>query len=625
MMYLKQKLKGKEKDFGSRTTPTHVTRISRFSSTAALIFAMTSLVFSANGVAATYYLSSTVGADSGSGTSGAPWLTFSHALSTMTPGDTLIVKDGTYNQSINPSKSGTAGNPITIKAENAGQVTIDMQGSGSGINIENKAYLTIEGFLVINPGGVSAINIGGHSGPDWSDRTNNIIVRNTGARGGEKDSNTHVWSIGRIKDSLFEDVWGWGDGRYIMNVFGSDNVTVRRAVFRWDRWDGLDYKPNDPKFNMAVYNTHNSTFENILLFDAGDKNHGAINVPGNPTGDAAPHTSSSYNRFLGSVLLNNAGTGVNMESGGGLNIGNRFIDIVSWGNGNSGLGVNKKAKDTHVEHVTLGENTRHGTWFNPNNEVTGSVVRNSLIYSNGLIGQNGNSTDDYNNVYGNGTNYNGSPGSHDISADPALKYILRLEDNSPGKGLADDGGDMGATVVKRYVDGTLTSADLWPWPNESLIKEQMCGAGYLTSIGRSGSNTPDWCQSGKTLTAYIWEYLGNAMPGGMYTDATPPTGTVKINNGAAKINSIAVTLELSATDNKSGVIEMQFSNDGTNWSALEAYSSSKSWNLSSGDGSKTVFVKFKDGAGNLSDVADATIELDTVAAAAPTGGRAEII
>ncbi len=425
-----------------------------------IVGAQFSLGLTSAQAAVTYYVapSAVGGSDSNPGTSSSqPWETFAHAFTQLSAGDTLIVKDGIYNQPINPSQSGTPGNPITIKAQNVGQVTIDMQGAGSGINIENKAYITIEGFLVINPGGTSAINIGGHDGPDWSDMTNNIIVRKTGARGGAKDTNTHVWVIARAKDSLIEDVWGWGDGRYIMNVFGSDNVTVRRAVLRWDRWDGLapGAKPEDPQFNMAVYNTHNSTFENILLFDAGDSNHGALTVPGNSTGNSAPQTSSSYNNFMGSVMLNNVGSGINMESLGSLNTENRFIDIISWGNGNTGLGLNKDAKDTYIGHVTLAENTRHGTWFNPHAEVTGSVVWNSLIYNNGLFGQNGNSTDDYNNVYGNGTNYNGSPGSHDINADPALKYILRLEDNSPGKGLADDGGDMGATVVKRYVDGTL--------------------------------------------------------------------------------------------------------------------------------------------------------------------------
>lgn len=56
---------------------------------------------------------------------------------------------------------------------------------------------------------------------------------------------------------------------------------------------------------------------------------------------------------------------------------------------------------------------------------------------------------------------------------------------------------------------------------------------------------------------------------------------------------------------------MQFSDDNSSWSAAEAYTAGKSWALSSGDGSKTVYVKFKDGAGNWSQVYSDTITLDT--------------
>jgi hypothetical protein len=55
---------------------------------------------------------------------------------------------------------------------------------------------------------------------------------------------------------------------------------------------------------------------------------------------------------------------------------------------------------------------------------------------------------------------------------------------------------------------------------------------------------------------------------------------------------------------------MQFSNDNTNWSPAEAYATSKSWLLTSGEGTKTVYVKFKDGAGNWSSEYGDTIVLD---------------
>ena len=97
-------------------------------------------------------------------------------------------------------------------------------------------------------------------------------------------------------------------------------------------------------------------------------------------------------------------------------------------------------------------------------------------------------------------------------------------------------------------------------------------------------------------------------------DTSPPTGTVVINGGAAATNSRTVTLTLSATDDLSAVAQMRFSNTGSSFSTAEAYATTKTWTLSSTAGTKTVYVQFKDAAGNWSTqpITD-TIVLDTTA------------
>jgi uncharacterized lipoprotein NlpE involved in copper resistance len=91
-------------------------------------------------------------------------------------------------------------------------------------------------------------------------------------------------------------------------------------------------------------------------------------------------------------------------------------------------------------------------------------------------------------------------------------------------------------------------------------------------------------------------------------DTEGPTGTVTINGGDADTTSPAVTLTLSASD-PSGVAEMKFSNDNATWSAAETYGTTKAWTLSSGDGSKTVYVMYKDNKGNWSTSYSDTITL----------------
>ncbi|MFQ6093953.1 MAG: putative Ig domain-containing protein, partial [bacterium] len=99
-----------------------------------------------------------------------------------------------------------------------------------------------------------------------------------------------------------------------------------------------------------------------------------------------------------------------------------------------------------------------------------------------------------------------------------------------------------------------------------------------------------------------------------YKDTMPPTfGTIAINSGADTTTSAMVSLDdLSAVDTLSGMAsgaQMRFSNDGTLWSAAEDYESMRAgWDLTEPeyggdpfDGMKTVYVQFRDVAGNWSD------------------------
>jgi hypothetical protein len=96
-------------------------------------------------------------------------------------------------------------------------------------------------------------------------------------------------------------------------------------------------------------------------------------------------------------------------------------------------------------------------------------------------------------------------------------------------------------------------------------------------------------------------------------DTIPLSGTITINDGDSATYSRNVTLTLFAT-NDNALVEntatvsqerelgegalMSFSNDNKEWSDLEPYSTTKTWNLSPGEGDKTVFVQFRDPAGN---------------------------
>ncbi|WNR43827.1 chondroitinase-B domain-containing protein [Paenibacillus roseipurpureus] len=92
------------------------------------------------------------------------------AISSATAGTTIVLANGTYTNGGNFSvsgKTGTAANPITIKAANTGQAIIS---GGAYFVVTNSSYVTIEGLKFTNTGN-TAVKL---------DQSNNVrVTRNT--------------------------------------------------------------------------------------------------------------------------------------------------------------------------------------------------------------------------------------------------------------------------------------------------------------------------------------------------------------------------------------------------------------------------------------------------------------
>src|SRR5262245_51728058 len=89
------------------------------------------------------------GNDTAAGTSLATaWATLVHAASAVGPGDTVHVADGDY-QGFDLRTAGTAANPISfIAQESAARITADNPRTPDGINVENAAWVVLDGFDV---------------------------------------------------------------------------------------------------------------------------------------------------------------------------------------------------------------------------------------------------------------------------------------------------------------------------------------------------------------------------------------------------------------------------------------------------------------------------------------------
>ncbi len=100
--------------------------------------------------AATFYVAPPpTGDDANPGTIDDPWATLQHAADTISPGDTVLVRAGSYNGA-QFTTAGTAAQPITLMAfpgEDA-EIVSDNAFTPDGLNLEGASHMIVDGFRV---------------------------------------------------------------------------------------------------------------------------------------------------------------------------------------------------------------------------------------------------------------------------------------------------------------------------------------------------------------------------------------------------------------------------------------------------------------------------------------------
>jgi len=139
--------------------------------------------------------------------------------------------------------------------------------------------------------------------------------------------------------------------------------------------------------------------------------------------------------------------------------------------------------------------------------------------------------------------------------------------------------------------------------NKNIIKKAGLVLSVLLLI--TGAMVLTGCED--TLTSAIENEVEIASAAG----GSPHDGTILINTGDAYTNSTAVSLSIFAKDDI-GTTDMRISeNSDYSDNSWIIYGTSYAYNLSPGDGVKTVYIWFKDGADQVSSRYSASIILDT--------------
>ncbi|PIZ14818.1 hypothetical protein COY51_07195, partial [Candidatus Desantisbacteria bacterium CG_4_10_14_0_8_um_filter_39_17] len=178
----------------------------------------------------------------------------------------------------------------------------------------------------------------------------------------------------------------------------------------------------------------------------------------------------------------------------------------------------------------------------------------------------------------------------------------------------------GDTVASLNINFTVTSLDTQTCVDSMVLSD---GTTTDTRDYEIGAKTWTFSSDGvKTLSCVFIDGIGNkssSVSATTIVDITSPYGSITIHYGATYTNTNPITLTLSASDTQSGVGYMTISNTITfAESQTFAYATSNSWTLSTNDGEKTVYVKFTDNIGNVSDIYSDTIIMDLTP---PTSGE----
>jgi hypothetical protein len=441
-------------------------------------------------LAATYYIAP-YGSDSAAGTSSSsPWKTFSFAIPRLNPGDTLILRDGTYDSSNSgfPSltcgsnaKDGTATAPITLKAENERKAFLAGDGRTWSLYLQGCSYWTFIGLRI--KGGdygttASSSQYGGLAGGFTTAvaySSDHLVFRHLLVTNANRYCNCHLLLLVDTGDSLVEESEFYYYHRHAL-------ITAN--------------------YNGAGSNIYRRNYVN---------SRGYPNIPNGYGSDSPPGGDAAYVIYPGSHFIvenniseNSGSNGIDIEADG-TSIDNKILGNIDIGSetgiflGVRGNDLAHMPQDTYVENFISLNNQRYGGRFLSNrntqcvncsfigsrgygaavNDLDGwwsgapsptTYFTNTLSTSNASYGfMIKNQADwkiNFGNAVSNPTNYFPGLGDSHItnsrSSDPLLGTCKAwVPDNSPMKHAGLNGADIGGNVLYRYQNGVLTNQPLW--------------------------------------------------------------------------------------------------------------------------------------------------------------------
>ncbi len=298
------------------------------------------------------------GSDLNPGTEASPYATIGKGVSVLVPGDTVLIKAGTYSEALrNNIPSGTSWSaPVTVAAYPGATVTLQPSSGYEVIRLvgQTKQYIVLDGLVIdainVTDQGVYLDWFGEETQGPHHIRVQNVEIKNAPANGIDMRTgaayceflNLNVHNVG---------TGGSGHGIYVRGTY---NLVERCRVY--------------DNRNCGIQLWHGSNGHNTV------------------------RRNKVYNNGFGSGSTSGTGIAVGSDSGEPDPDGNLVYDNLVWASRVHGLMV-AKSTNTKFYNNTVYKNGGNGIFmYGPS--ATSTQVKNNIVWSNndGSIVDNGSNT-----------------------------------------------------------------------------------------------------------------------------------------------------------------------------------------------------------------------------------------
>ena len=466
--------------------------LSAIISTAVLIVGLLSSAASG----ATYYLdpNGSDGSDADSGTANKPWQHFAFALPKLRPGDTLILKNGTYNASnsgyprINCGSNAMNGEKeenrrITVKAQNERQAFLSGSGE-SPLQITNCQYWTVEGLHLSNADNASTATCCAGAPINIVSSHNNIFRRLL-VRNNNRWTNSHGLETYLSNNNLIEENEVYNFHRHGIIVQTGNGNIIRRNYVNSRGYADLPNCNNLSNGSGPWCSNNGSRGDNGLQVYPGSNNIFENNISeGNQFGFdvIARFGAGTKNGFFGNIANNNQygfslTAGCDNPTGQDMPQDSVFQNNVAINSQHRGFRL-RSTKNAQGHNNSVIGPVDEGGWYAdldpscPGDGAPTSYVDNLLVTHSSSVNASGVNISgqvDWSVSYTAIFNYSSNTPAltssnitNERTDNPQLSSCkVFIPANSPLKGVGKDRADIGANVLYRYADGVLTTTPLW--------------------------------------------------------------------------------------------------------------------------------------------------------------------